>query len=49
MCILWLEVADRPLVYVAGREVPGGDQVAEPLRGEGLDLVICGVHALEWY
>lgn len=47
---VWAEVVrsnipDVSLVDVARRNVAGGDQVAQPLRGVWLDLVVVGSHA----
>lgn len=38
----WGDVTDVPFVDVAGRDVPGGDQVPEPLRGDRIDFVVVG-------
>jgi hypothetical protein len=40
-----LNVRDAPLVNLARRDVPGVDQVAEPLSGERVELVVVGGHA----
>lgn len=37
-------VTDVPFVYVASREVPCGDQFAQPLRRVGVMLVVIGAH-----
>jgi hypothetical protein len=36
---------DRALVYVAGRDVARGDEVAQVLRGLGVELVVVHGHA----
>lgn len=38
----WSDVIYAPLVDFAGSDVAGGDQVAQPLGGEGIDLVVVG-------
>ncbi|MCY1542796.1 hypothetical protein D9M68_785630 [compost metagenome] len=43
--VIGVHVLDRSFVHVARRDVPGGDQVAEPLRGIGVVLVVVGAHA----
>ena len=40
--IIGTHVDDGALVNVSGRDVPGGDEVAEPLRGIRVDLVVVG-------
>jgi hypothetical protein len=42
--IVGLHVHDASLVNVAWRDVAGCDEVAEPLRCIGVDLVIVGWH-----
>ncbi|WP_260431972.1 hypothetical protein [Burkholderia stagnalis] len=43
--VIRLDILDTPFVDVAGRYVTGGDQVAQPLRGVRIDLVVVGAHA----
>ena len=38
--IIWLKVFDAPLVHDTRRDMPGLDQVAQPLRTVGVDLVV---------
>lgn len=37
-------IANIPFVHVARRDVPGSDQVAQPLRGIRIVLVVVGAH-----
>jgi hypothetical protein len=37
-----VDVFDRSLVDDAGGDMPGGDEIAEPLRGIGMVLVVVG-------
>lgn len=39
-----LYVNDTSLVNVAGRDVSGGDEVSEPLSGEGVDFIVISSH-----
>lgn len=42
-----VHVLDVALIYVSVSDQPGGDQVAQPLGGEWLDLVVVGAgHAI---
>ena len=43
--IVGLDVANVPLVNVARCDVSCGDEVSEPLRGIGIDLVVVGGQA----
>src|SRR5690606_12082955 len=38
------DILDAPFVYVAWRDAAGGDQVADPLRGVRVDLVVVVAH-----
>ena len=42
--IIWSDILDAPFVNITGREVACGNQVAQPLRGVGVDLVVIGGH-----
>jgi hypothetical protein len=38
------DILDAPFVDVARRDVPGADEVSQPLRRERIDLVVVGAH-----
>lgn len=38
------DIFNAPFVDVAGSDMPSGDQVAQPLRGVGIDLVVVRGH-----
>ena len=40
-----MHVLDRAFVYVARRKVAGGNQITEPLRRVGINLVVVGRHS----
>src|SRR5574340_826771 len=40
--VVWRNIRDTPRVHFARRDVPGGNQVAQPLGGIGVDLVVVG-------
>lgn len=42
--LIWLDIGNAPLVHDAGRDVPRRDQVAQPLRGVGIEFVVVGSH-----
>lgn len=38
--VIWSDVTDGPLIDVPRRDVARGDEVSQPLRGVGVDLII---------
>jgi hypothetical protein len=42
--VIGLYVLDAALVHVARRDMPCGNEIAEPLRGVGVDLVVVSSH-----
>lgn len=44
--VICSDILDAPFVHVTGRDVACGDQVPQPLRGIGVDLVVVGSHYL---
>ncbi len=40
--VIWTDIDDAPFVHVAGREMAGGDEGAQPSGGEGVNLVVVG-------
>ncbi|MCY1300997.1 hypothetical protein D9M70_505860 [compost metagenome] len=44
--VIGVHVLDRSFIYVAWRDVAGGNQVAEPLRGIGLNFVVISRHGV---
>ena len=40
--VVGCDIQNAPFIHVAGRDVAGGDQVAQPLRCVGVDLVVVG-------
>jgi hypothetical protein len=42
--VSWLHVSDVPLIDKPGRDEPRGDESAQPLGGEGVVLVVVGIH-----
>ena len=40
--VIWTDIDDAPFVHVAGREMAGGDEGAQPSGGEGINLVVVG-------
>jgi hypothetical protein len=43
--VIWTDIGDAPFVHVAGREMAGGDEGAQPSGGEGVNLVVVSGHA----
>lgn len=43
--VVGFDILDAPFVHVARRNVAGGNQVPQPLRGVGVNLVVVGAHA----
>jgi hypothetical protein len=44
--VIGTDIDDRSFINVARRDVPSGDQVAEPLGSVGVELVVVGGHDL---
>ena len=42
--VAWVNIFDAPFVYFAGCDVSGGYQVAKPLGGEWVNLVVVSRH-----
>lgn len=42
--VIWLHLSDIALIHISGGDMPGLDEIAEPLRGERLALVVVGAH-----
>jgi hypothetical protein len=42
--VVWLDIHDAPFVNITRRDVACGDQVTQPLRGIGVDLVVVSGH-----
>jgi hypothetical protein len=42
--LAWLDIRNAPFVNIAGGNVPGSNQIPQPLCGIGVDLVIVGAH-----
>jgi hypothetical protein len=48
--VAWVDIFNTPFVNIAGRDVPGINQVAQPLGGSRVNLVVISRHhlALRW-
>lgn len=44
--LIWSNIDDAPFIHVAGRDVPGFNQVAQPLGGVRVEFVVVGSHLL---
>ncbi|MFK3857789.1 hypothetical protein, partial [Agrobacterium pusense] len=42
--VIWSNIDDTPGVHVAGCDMPGLDELAQPCGGEGIDFVIISRH-----
>jgi len=47
--VVGLDIDDGSLVDITGRDVSGADEVSQPLRGIGVDLVVVGKVADEFH
>jgi hypothetical protein len=42
--VIWRDIFNAPLVHIARRDMPGRDQISQPLGSVGVYLVIIGGH-----